>query len=376
MNLTDGFHMVKSYDVGSLPFFGDMEKFSKDAEHFLSHSGDGLTRYFEETVVTSFIDKVKTDIDIPNYPQFRDMNKMFFKMINGVEQSKTGYTQTNVLSVNTEKSQIPEIVAIKKNSEKIYERIRTPYEAKICVTGPYTLSSFLAYRTSETFTNLGNVISQIIENNVFSEKYGKISLVTIDEPIFGLSDDSLVEYGSDGREHLKKAWESIFQKVVSKGAQTCLHLHSTADRLFWEIEALNIVESHVDDPLYQMKKTKEFLEATDKFLKASICVVDFDKLIRENVISACQQKLDELAVNQRVAETWKRILNKQLKPEIFLEDVELMRERLIKIVDQFGAERVLYVGPECGLKGFPTYECALECLRRVSEAVKMYREKV
>jgi len=368
--------MVKSYDVGSLPFFGDMERFSKGAENFLSHPEDDFARYFEETVVTSFIDKIESEIDILNYPQFRDMNRMFFRVIDGVEWVKTGYMQTNVLSVKTEKSHIPEIMAIKKNSQRVYEKIGKHYEAKFCVTGPYTLSSLLTYRTSETFTNLGNLISQIVENNVFSGKYGEISLVTVDEPTFGLLDDSLIEFGSDGREHLRKAWESIFQKVVSKGAQTCLHLHSTADDLFWEIESLNIIESHVGDPLYQMKKNKDNLESTDKFLKASICIADFDKLIREYVISACQQKLDELTVNQRVAETWKKILNKKLEPEIFLEDAELMNKRLTGIVDQFGVERVPYAGPECGLKGFPTYECALECLRRVSKAVKMYQKNI
>ena len=374
MRLMDGSPMIKSYDVGSLPFFGDIKKFSKGAEHFSSHPEDVSSKYFEETAVTSFIDKVETDIDILNYPQFRDMNKMFFEMINGIEQIKTGYMQTNILSLKSEKSHIPEVVAIKENSQEIYEKIGKPYETKICVTGPYTLSSLLTYRTSETFTRLGNLISQIIENNVFSGKYGRVSLVTVDEPTFGLLDDPLVEFGSDGREHLRKAWESIFQKAVSTGAQPCLHLHSTADKLFWETEALNIIESHVGDPLYQMKENKEHLETNDKFLKASICIVDFDKLIRENVISACQQKLDELTVNQRVAEIWKNILDRKLNPEIFVEDAELMKKRLIRIVNQFGADRVLYAGPECGLKGFPTYECALECLRRVSEAVKAYQK--
>lgn len=369
--------MVKSYDVGSLPFFGDTEKFSKGAEHFLSHPRDDFAEYFKETVITSFIDKVEADIDIPNYPQFRDMNKMFFQMIEGVKRIKTKrYMQTSVLSLRTEKSHIPEVMAIEKNSQKIYERIGKSYEAKICVTGPYTLSSLLTYRTSETFTNLGQVISQIVENNIFSGKYGRVSLVTVEEPTFGLLDDSLIGYGSDRREHLRKAWESIFQKAVSNGAHTCLHLHSTADKLFWEIESLNIIESHVSDSLYQVKKTKEHLESTDKFLKASICITNFDKLIRENVTSAHQQKLDELSVNQRVAEIWKGILNKKLKPEIFVEDPEMMKKRLTKIVDQFGVERVPYAGPECGLKGFPTYECALECLRRVSKAVKTYQKNV
>jgi len=45
---------------------------------------------------------------------------------------------------------------------------------------------------------------------------------------------------------------------------------------------------------------------------------------------------------------------------------------LVEMVGRFGIERVPYAGPECGLRGFPTYECALECLRRVSSAARAH----
>jgi methionine synthase II (cobalamin-independent) len=47
-----------------------------------------------------------------------------------------------------------------------------------------------------------------------------------------------------------------------------------------------------------------------------------------------------------------------------------MKKRLTKILELFGENRVPYAGPECGLRSFPTYESALECLRRVVESVK------
>jgi methionine synthase II (cobalamin-independent) len=53
-----------------------------------------------------------------------------------------------------------------------------------------------------------------------------------------------------------------------------------------------------------------------------------------------------------------------------LEDVDAMEARLVKLFDRFGAERIPYYGPECGLKGFPTYESAMECLRRVSSIIE------
>jgi hypothetical protein len=36
----------------------------------------------------------------------------------------------------------------------------------------------------------------------------------------------------------------------------------------------------------------------------------------------------------------------------------------------FGEEKIPYAGPECGLGGFPTYECAVKYLGRISSAIK------
>lgn len=363
-------HMTQSCDVGSMPFVGDYERFLEGATRFDTSSADDSVRYFEQKVVEGFLDKVHAGIDVPNFPQFRDMNEMFLAMIDGVEKLKGGgYTETNILSVKADKVQIPEVTALKREVQKIEKR-DGPFKIKTCVTGPYTLSSLFMHQDNKIFARLGDVISQVIENNVSCEKHVSVSLVSVDEPCFGLLDDPLIDYGSAGRENLRKAWESIFHKASSKGAQTILHLHDTADELFWEIESLNIVEAHTGDPIYETKRTKERLESTDKFLKASVCLTDFDKLIRDSVVKASSQKMSETTTNQKVADVWKDISHRKIDSKIFLEKVEMMKERLVKIINRFGEERVPYAGPECGLKGFPTYECALECLKRVSSAVK------
>ncbi len=362
--------MIKSCDVGSLPLIGDVERFLEGATGFESSPTEKTAKYFERMIVEGFFDKLRAGIDVPNYPQFRDMNKMFLGMIDGVEKTKDGYMETGILSMRTEESCIPEVSVVKENSQQIYERISEPFHVKVCVTGPYTLSSLFIYRDKEIFSRVGAMISQIVENNLFNRKYGSVSLVAMDEPIFGLLDDPLIDRGSEGREHLRKAWESIFHRAHSKGIQTCIHLHNTADELFWEVKSLNIIESHTDDPIYQTGKTKELLESTDKFLKASVCITDFDRLIRESITTASQQKMSELTINEKIAEAWRGVKSGNLDSKAFLESDRLMKKRLIKIVNQFGVERILYAGPECGLGGFPTYECALEYLRRVSDAVK------
>jgi 5-methyltetrahydropteroyltriglutamate--homocysteine methyltransferase len=365
--------MLKTYDSGSLPFTEGFNesKFLEGASLLSSNPLHDSVQYFEKAIIDVLIDKAEAGIDIPNYPMFRDMNHMFLEAVEGVEKTKGGYIQTGILSMKKEKIAIPEVIAIKRNSQKISERIGEPFKIKICITGPHTLSSFFNYRNDEIFVRLSDVISQMVENNVFSEKHASACIVSLDEPLFGLADDPLISYGSEGRETLLKGWESIFSKAKAKGVQTSLHLHKTADELFWQIKSLNILEAPVDDAIYQMKKTKQLLDSTDKSLMASICTNDFDKLIIQKILETqAQTQRNALTIGDRTAEAWKDIRSEKLKPETFLESVDLMKNRLIKVIERFGAEKVSYAGPECGLKGFPTYNCAIECLKRVSEAAK------
>jgi hypothetical protein len=127
------------------------------------------------------------------------------------------------------------------------------------------------------------------------------------------------------------------------------------------VDSLDIVESHVNDPLYAMKATRKWLEEKDKQLKASIATTDFDELIRE--------KLDVKATGNMIADEWKKINKETVDPKMYLEDVDLMKSRLKAVEERFSVERVAMAGPECGLRGFPTYDTAIECLRRVAAAM-------
>ncbi len=354
--------MIQSCDIGSLPYPDRPARLLADASSTASFHADGHGALFEQTVVTVFLDKLKAGISIPTFPQFRDMNHMFLSVFEGLERMKEGYVETGRLTVRKEQGLLPEVAAIEKNAKEICLQNGHPFALRVCITGPYTLASFFPYRTSHTYRQLGKVLSEIVEKNVFAAKQGKVALVAIDEPLFGLVDDPLIDRGSEGREVLRAAWESIAGKARSNNVETCIHLHSTSDDLFWNVKSLKIIESHLSDPLYSMKVTKERLEKEDKLLKASIATSDFDQLIRE--------KLGPNASNDAVADAWKNISRSTINPELFLEDVDLMKRRLEEIIVRFGKERVTLAGPECGLRGFPTYVSAIECLKRVSKAVE------
>ena len=361
--------MVQSYDVGSLPFPGSMDAFIRGAESFEAGRNDASAVFFEKTVVEVFADKLAVGIDIPNFPQVRDMSEMFLDVIDGVQRLKEGYVETGKLTLKAGKGCLPEVSAIRKNAHALSERFGKDFAMKLCVTGPYTLASFFPYRTGEAFSRLGEVISQIVEANIFCEKDGCVKFVSVDEPLFGLVDDPLIDHGSSGRENLLKAWNNIFGSAKTRKAVTCLHLHNTSDELFWAIEPLQVVESHVDDPLYKMDETKKRLEQENKVLKASVCVTDFDRLIRENLVNS-SSSLSSLALDEAVAEVWRKLHRNLTTPEVFIDSSETMKKKAERIIAKFGQERVPYVGPECGLRGFPTYESALECLRRVATIEK------
>ncbi len=360
--------MIESCDVGSMPFVGDFDRFLEGASKYVSETNEA-TLLFERKVVSGFIEKAKAGITVPNYPQYRNMTQMFIDMIDGLTKINGGYAETDTLALKTGQGQIPEIQAIKNQSRRIHEELGQPYKLRTCITGPYTLSYLLAYKDKQAFTRLGNILAEIAEVNVYNSKHGTVKLVSVDEPLFGFIDDPLLDHGSEGRENTLQAWQTIMQEIRAKGAQTILHLHNTTDELFWQVKSLNIIESHVQDPLYQAERNKKQLEATDKCLKASIAVTDFDQLIRNHITTEAE-KLSEITANEKVAEAWKNLKARKLDPATFLDTVEVMKQRLKHIIEKFGENRIPYAGTECGTWSFPTYESAIEYLRRVSDATR------
>ena len=163
--------MIKSYDVGSLPPKMKQGEIRKLFLAYEENADSRLSRHLEEIIVEAFLDKASAGTDIPNYPQFRDMNEMFLQMISGIEKLKEGYVEVESLSLKSGKSKIPEVHIIERNSEKIYETLNRNFKLKVCITGHYTLSALFAYKNEKTFLNLGKVLAEIAKENIFENKY-------------------------------------------------------------------------------------------------------------------------------------------------------------------------------------------------------------
>ena len=351
--------------MGSLPPRVSTETLERGAEtyvslqHLLGESPEAET--FEKVLLGSLIDKLRAGIDIPNYPQFRDMNEMFLKLLRGHIKDGDVYISYGITA--KPRASIPEVEVIKRNLSLILDEAEIDHlRIKLCVTGPYTLSFQFRHRDGRLMEELSAALSRILEASIFKVRRGETALLAVDEPTFGLLDDPLLDRGSEGRESLLRAWERLFTSASSRGLETILHLHDASDTLYLEADHLNIVESHVDDPLYRDERLIRRVAEADKMVKAAISRSDFDALIAEGLGLGSEE------TPSRIGAIWSEVREGKLEADRFLEDVELMRRRLRLIIERFGAENVPYAGPECGLKGFPNYGSALETLRRVSEA--------
>jgi len=370
--LASGEERIFSCDVGSLPPTTDIERLNRGAKDVLrpGRASSSAALQFKRTVLSALRDKLSAGIDVPTYPQFRDMSQMFLSALSGLELLEGRLVEAGKPRVQDPR--IPEVLVIREGAHGLADELGVEkVRLRICVTGPHTLSFQFAFRSPGLLARLGSVLADIVKANVSSARGLEIAILALDEPTFGVVDDLLVEPGSEGREALLGAWEEIFSaaKAVEKSILTCIHLHSTVDGLFWEVGALDMIESHVGDTLYRSHATARALEEHDKFLRASICRTDYDALVRAR-LKAEMPGASETAIAERLGAVWRAIGRGELDPSTFLEPVELMAKRLKAVVERFGPDRVLLAGPECGLRGFPTYWCAIECLRRAARACR------
>ena len=363
-------HMLSS-DIGSMPVTTEPQVIEAGAQRsgtLLPLLNIGVEDYsgFSDAVVSAYADKAKAGVEVPNYPQFRDMNEMFFKLMRGIEKTSGGLLAVGSIKP-VQGSSIPEVDVIRRETAKVRELSgREKLRLRICVTGPYTLASFFGAKTPRLYRMLGHAVGGILDASLFRTRYAEVAHVCVDEPVLGFMNDPMLDFGSDGREALRAAWDDVCRKASAKGLDTSMHLHNTSESLFWEVEHLDAVGSHVGDPLYTSESTRQLLEEKDKYIWAALGVTQYDNLI-QMYYSAEGYKGD---MPEKIGETWTGIKKGAVDPYIFLEDQGTMEKRLAKITGFFGAERVAYASPECGLNSFPDYGVALECLRRSAAAIK------
>jgi 5-methyltetrahydropteroyltriglutamate--homocysteine methyltransferase len=293
---------------------------------------DGLSlEQYLETVKDTLAQKIAAGVEVPTYPQFRDMIRMFLDPIEKPENQESPYL------IKKENAEIVELQAIPPGC-----RVR------VCVTGPVELylSAFGATNYTDILYNLARSVARFLER---ARESGRMAVASLDEPSLGISSTIVFE-----DEEILKALEIASDPC--KGIDCEVHLHSP---LYAEpcarVPGLSIigVESAAH-PDYLKLIDRKLLEETNTYLRAGIA--------RTDILSMAASLNDRLGINlwDDPARLERAILG--------MESVEVISRRLEAARKSFG-DRLRAVGPDCGLGSWPSQSMASSLLSNCAEAV-------
>ncbi|MEM1579113.1 MAG: 5-methyltetrahydropteroyltriglutamate--homocysteine methyltransferase [Archaeoglobaceae archaeon] len=288
------------------------------------------SREYEEMVQRAFLMKSKF-VEVPNYPQFRDMIKMF------IEPIKNPDFQEDVLLIAKEFALIPELEFVQKM------RVQ---KVRVCITGAFELyyREFGGRIYEDLLLNLSESVYRFARNAC---RYENVSCISFDEPSVGLVPDLQIE---------KELIERVYSKKLPVNVQ--VHLH---EPVFYEkfldtkIDIIGVESARNLEKLHGIDV--EELKSAEKKLRVGVARTDIDCILMEfnekhGVNAWKSEELAELAIEE-------------------FESVQRISERIKLAKEKFG-DLVEYIGPDCGLLSFPSQRVALKLLENVKRAKDLW----
>jgi len=289
------------------------------------------SKEYAEMVKRAFLMKVKAGVELPNYPQFRDMNKMFLDLIKNPEYQEDAYL------IKKKFAKIREVEAL---TEMEVDGIR------VCVTGPFELyyREFGSVIYDDILENLSKSVSRFVEN--LGER---VKCVSIDEPSLGVNPEL---------QPSKDQILTAFERIKFKG-DVQIHLHSP---LFYpkllEVESINVIgiEAAKDEKALNFLDAED-LESYDKYVRVGVARSDIDGILAEYY--------ERFNIN-----AWgsREEISKAIDT---IESPNVIEKRISRALKMFG-DRLKYIGPDCGLFSFPSQEHAMKLLENVKKAKIVY----
>ncbi len=312
-------------DIGSYPLPKGMRRDGLSGEQYLDLVRDVLAQ------------KISAGVEVPTYPQFRDMIRMFMDPIENPALVESPYL------IKKENAEILELQAVAPGRP-----------VRVCVTGPLELyiSVFGATNYSDILYNLAESVARFLEK---AKEQGKMAVASLDEPSLGIS--SSIVFGED---EILKALEIASEPC--RGMDCEVHLHSP---LYAEpcahVPGISIVGvESAAHPDYLKLVDKKVLEENDTYLRAGIA--------RTDILAMTARRNEQLGVN-----LWDD--PSRLEREILdMESPQVMEKRLEATYGLFG-ERLRAVGPDCGLGSWPSQSMAHKLLSNCAVAIKSFRAK-
>lgn len=299
---------------------------------------DGLSRdRYLQLVGQVLAEKISAGVEIPTYPQLRDMIRMFMDPIKDPKMTESPFL------IRREEAKIMELEAVPPGQK-----------VRVCVTGPVELyiSAFGATGYTDILYTLAESVSRFLE---WAKEEGKMAIASLDEPSLGLNSNIIFS-----EEEIQEALEIASRPC--RGMHCEVHLHSPLyAELCAHVSGIDIlgVESAAH-PDYLKLIEREVLEETGTYLRAGIA--------RTDIFSLSAQLNDRYKVN-----LWEDL--PRLEREITsLESPLIMKSRLDQAYAQFG-DRLIATGPDCGLGPWPSQELAGSILGNCAAAIAFFRSE-
>jgi 5-methyltetrahydropteroyltriglutamate--homocysteine methyltransferase len=249
--------------------------------------------------------------------------------------------------IDSKKGFIPELFVLESFAKDYFERTGNALKIKVCITGPIELyikkHGFTLY--PDIVFNLARSLNSILKNSLMNTKYLQHSIISIDEPSFGYVDMFNIE-----DDDVIKAFDKT---VEGLDTLTQIHLH-TLKKYSIPIQAKNIdvlTCEYASDHTNIIPKND--LEKHDKFIRVGIT--------RTNVNSIMAEKLDAGASLDDL-KTFEGTMS-------LIDSKEFIKKNLLFALEHYG-DRVKFVGPDCGLKGWNPPQVAYELLHRTYDVIK------
>jgi len=332
--------MVFADDVGSfpLPSWIREKDFNELYRKALNEDEESL-RMLRGVVLESFEAKLSSGLDVVGYPQHYDMYAQFLEPV--------GMHQEEPYLIGEKEAKIIEVEIIKENAKELCEKFGKKIELKVCATGAvelYLSTEFGKNIYKDILENLAKSVNRFLKSALIKNNYIETKVVSIDEPSLGYADLLNVE-----KDDIVNVLEASAESI---DVQVQLHLHTLkAIDIFLQAKNISIVTAeYASNPKNLELASKQALEKRDKFIRVGIARTDIDSVIAG-------------------------FLEKGVEPntKMLIDEKEEIKRRFEKAKEKFG-ERLLFAGPDCGLRSWPSQEAAGELLKRVSDVMHSHEK--
>jgi 5-methyltetrahydropteroyltriglutamate--homocysteine methyltransferase len=237
---------------------------------------------------------------------------------------------------------LPEVCVVSDSATAFSKYFDKRISLRVCVAGP--LEMYLKMVGTVCYEDVllmfAETVKRFAENCILDTKHIKTEVVCLDEPCLGFLDVSAP------KDVIVDALEKAFGFT---GVRKQIHLHSSlrvADLL--GVKGLDVLALECAASLKNLEGlTKKMLDNTDKYVRVGIARTDVDSIR---------------------AELYERGATTPTEDQL-VETENTIRRRFDVVSERYG-ERMLFVGPDCGLGGWPSQDVAELLLKRTVDAVK------